>query len=197
MSEIDALTYVPAKLQKYELWPKVASMITHIIDNFLADFADIRYKYTEPTLVSNDVITNIINDRGFGYIADIMSTLNNFEFNTLLEFIALINLLKGSRRGLELILKLLSLDALITEWWEQVPQGEPDTFVITVIMNTTTVPDPLATLEKVKVFCREYVYPVISNIDFKFSLQFATKNANFGGFIKAHYSGTIQAALPI
>lgn len=197
MSEIDSLQFVPEKLRQLELYPKLQAMLNHVLDAALTEFADVRYKDTEPSLVDTDVITNIINERGFQYISDIMSTITGFEFNTLLEFIGLVNLLKGSRAGLELILHLLSLDALITEWWENFPPTEADTFVITVVMNTSFITDPLATLEKVKAFCYQYVYPTISNIDFKFSLEFATKNVNFGGFSKAHYTGLIAQALPI
>jgi hypothetical protein len=98
---------------------------------------------------------------------------------------------------MELVLKLLGMNAIIQEWWEQVPVGPPDTFIITVLMNTSFVPNPALTLQKVQAFAREYVYPTISNIDFKFQLAFAERNANMGGFIRASYSGSIAQALPI
>jgi hypothetical protein len=197
VSEIDSIVFVPEDLQQLELYPKLQGMMNHIIDNALVEFEDVRYKYSGPDVVREEVISEIIKELGFSYITEIMSTLTGYEFNTLLEFVGLINLLKGSREGLELVLKLLGLDALIQEWWEQSPTGEPDTFIITVIMNTTYVTDPLATLNKVKDFVKEYVYPTISNIDFRFTLSFAEKNCNFGAFSKAYYYGQIQAALPI
>lgn len=196
MSEIDSLQYVAEKLRNEELYPKVQSMMNYILDNALVEFEDVRFKYRGPDVVSGQVIQEIINELGFEYISNVMQTITNYEFNTLLEFIGLINLLKGSKQGLSLVLKLLGFDAIITEWWETSPRGQPWTFIITVVMNSSFVEDPVLTLSKVKLFIREYVFPTIFNIDFQFNFNFASRNVNFGGFHRAHYSGAIMATLP-
>lgn len=183
-TSFDSDPWLIEKLKTYELYPKVKEMLDYVISNSLTEFEDVKYKYRGPQIVKTKVIQEIIEELGFGYINGIINTIDNFEFNVLLDFIGLLNLLKGSRLGLELVLKLLSLDSVVQEWWEQSPLGVPDTYVITVIMDGSTVPDPSATLEKVQAFAKEYVYPVISNIDFRFTFSFAEKNVNFAGFIK-------------
>jgi len=192
---IDSTRFYPEKLREnFELYPKVIEITNHIIDGFFTEFDDTKFKYRGPDVVREEVIKEIIEERGFGYIKSIMDTISNFEFNVLLDFLGLINLLKGSRQGLELILKILGMDAVVTEWWEQSPQAAPQTYVITILMNTSYIADPLVTLEAIIVFCKHYVYPIIENIDFKFQLVFATANANFAGFGKSRYSGQIIGA---
>lgn len=184
--------YLAEGIKELELYPKITSMLDYIILNFETEFQDIKYKYTDPSVVSNDVIKQIIDELGFKYIADIMDTITNYQFNTMLDFLGLINLLKGSRLGMELILKLLGFDSIIAEWWEVEPKSIPDTYDITVILNNSTVLDPFATLNKVKIFARHYVYPIINNVDFRFSFALAEKNITFAGFFRPSYSGSIH-----
>ncbi len=187
-TQYDVDPYLVEKLKTYELYPKVRELLNHIISNALTELEDVKYKYKGSDIVRKEVIQEVIEELGFGYINGIIDTITNFEFNVLLDFIGLLNLLKGSRTGLELILRLLSLDSVIQEWWEQSPVGEPNTYVITVIMNGSTVPNPSQTLEKVQAFAKEYVYAVINNIDFRFTFSFAEKNINFAGFTKQKVS---------
>lgn len=184
--------YLAEGIKELELYPKITSMLDYIVLNFETEFNDIKYKYTDPSVVSNDVIKQIIDELGFRYIADIMDTITNYQFNTMLDFIGLINLLKGSRLGMELILKLLGFDSIIAEWWEVEPNLDVDTYDITVILNNSTVLDPFETLNKVKIFARHYVYPIINNVDFRFSFALAEKNITFAGFFRPSYSGSIQ-----
>lgn len=184
-ASIDA---IPVNLQSQELYPKVTGMVDFIIKNYAREFEDVKLKFRGPDLVSQDVIKNIITELGFKYIADVMDTISNFEFNTLLEFVSLINLLKGSRTGVELILKLLGFDSIIREWWEQDPVHPVYTFEVVVIMDSNKVPDAVATLAKVKVFARAYVFPIIENIDFRFSISIGARNLTPAGFFKPHYS---------
>ena len=191
-SNFDATKFIPEKLRDdYELYPKVVSMLNYIVQGYAVKFEDVRLKNSGPDQVSEDVIKETIKELGFDYITSVMDTINGFEFNSLLEFISLVNLLKGSRTGFELILKLLGFDSIITEWWETSPKGEPQTFDIVVIMDNNLIPDVQATLEQVKVFARAYVFPTISNIDFRFGFSFGEKNLTFFGFFKPMYSGKI------
>lgn len=192
----NSLSFLPENLQNFELYPKVTEMIDYIISQSVEDLKDIKYKFRDSTQLGEDQIKEIIEELGFGYIRDVMDTISNFEFNILLDFVALINLMKGSRQGLELILRLLGFDSVITEWWEREPQDVPHTYEITVIMNTTFITDVFATLEKVQEFSLHYVFPLISNIDFRFSLSFAEKNVNFGGFWKHYDYGTVRKRVP-
>jgi hypothetical protein len=190
-SEIDSIIYVPEKLREFELYPKIQAMLNYIMEGYFTEIEDVRYKYRGPDIVRDEVIQEIINELGFKYISNVMQTITNYEFNILLEFLGLINLLKGSKEGLQLVLKLLGFEAIISEWWELNPVGVPYTFIITIIMDGSFIQDPVLTLNKVKDFIREYVFPTIQNIDFQFNFNFAQKNVNFGGFWKAKYSGSI------
>jgi hypothetical protein len=116
-----------------------------------------------------------------------MGTINGVQFNSLIDFISLLNLLKGSRTGLELVLKLLGFDSSIKEWWQFDPPHDPYTFEIIVTMDANLVPDIFNTLNKVELFCRAYVFPEVENIDFRFSLSFAEKNLTIAGFFAANY----------
>ena len=183
--------YIAEGIKEMELYPKITSMLDYIIQNFETEFKDVKFKYTDPSTASTDVIKQIIDELGFQYIADIMDTITNYDFNIMLDFLGLINLLKGSRLGMELVLRLLGFDSIITEWWEFEPKKEPHTYDITVILNSSTVLDPFETLNKLKIFSQHYVYPVIDNVDFQFSFALAEKNITFAGFFRPSYSGSI------
>lgn len=187
-----SINYLAENLRDAELYPKITGMIDYIVSNFEEEFNDVKNKYKNPDLVSNEVIKQIIDELGFNYISSVMDTITNYQFNSMLDFLGLINLLKGSRTGLELVLKLLGFDSVITEWWEKEPKGIPDTYDITVVLNSSTVEDPYATINKIKIFSLHYVYPLIENVDFRSSFSVASKNVTIAGFYKLMYSGEIQ-----
>lgn len=186
---INSLRFIPQELQKFELYPKVCSLIDYLINNELIGFDDVRLKYTK-TYVSNEVTTELVKELGFGYIGDIIDTLNNVELRLLNEFSGLINILKGSRYGLELVLKLLGFDYFLKEWWESTffPAGEPHSFDIVVFMNPANVSNPHVTLRKIKDFIEHYVYPKARYIDWNFGETIGRKYVGFGGFYKRKFS---------
>jgi hypothetical protein len=187
-STFTSIDAIPENLRSLELYPKVTGMIDHIVKNYAKEWEDVKYKYRGPDIVRDEVVKNIITELGFSYISDVMDTLTNIEFNTLLQFISLVSLLKGSRSGLELILKLLRFEYVIKEWWEQVPESDVYTFEIVIIMDSNIVPDVQKTLDKVKIFARAYVFPVMQNVDFQFSLAVGSRNITTAGFFKPMYS---------
>lgn len=195
-NSFNSLDAIPENLKTLDLYPKVTDMMNFIIKKYAEEFEDISLKHRGPNVVREEVIKNIITELGFEYITNVMDTIQNVEFNTLLEFVSLINLLKGSRTGLELVLNLLGFDSIIREWWEQDPNHEVYTFEIVIIMDNNNVPDAVATLELVKVFARAYVFPLVENIDFRFNLEIGTLTAISAGFFKPHYYGTILARIP-
>jgi hypothetical protein len=187
-----SIEFIPEGIRAQELYPKVCSMVDYIVRNFETELEDVRFKYRGPDVVREEVIKQIINELGFDYISSVMDTITNFEFNQLLQFLSLINLYKGHRSGLELVLKLLGFDSITTEWWENNPQGPIMTFDLTVIVNSSYVTDLQKTVDRVKVFTRHYVYPVLNNVDFRFSLTLAEKNVIMAGFVRSRYTGTIM-----
>lgn len=183
--------FIPENLKDFELWPKIQEMMQYILDNAVEEMEDFRLKYKGPDQVRDEVIREILIEQGWNYIVDIMDTIENFEFNTLLSYVSLISQLKGSRKGLELVLRLLGFESIIQEWWEDPDNiGEPWTYEITVLVNASNVPDIFATIAKVEEFSRNYVFAQISNIDVQFLFEnFAEKGTIMGGFIKPTYSG--------
>lgn len=191
-----SIDFLPFAQKQYELYPKIGQMLDYIMSKAVVELEDVKYKYSRPDAVSSEVIKQIVQELGYQYIRDVMDTLENFEFTALLDFLSLISLLKGSRQGLELILKLLGFDSIIKEWWEIDPVRPVYTYELIIIMDTTFVPDIFGTLDKIKIFARQYVYPTLSNIDFRFNLSFAQKNVNFAGFWRLHYGGRIAQRVP-
>lgn len=180
---INSLKFIPEELKNFELYPKITSLIDYLINNELVGFDDIKLKYTK-TYVSNDVVQELVSELGYGYIGDIIDTLSNVQLRLLMEFSSLIGILKGSRYGLELILKLLGFDYFLKEWWEPTffPTGEPHTFDIVVFMNPANVTNPHLTLSKIRTFIEHYVYPKVRYIDWNFGKTIARKFIGFGGF---------------
>jgi hypothetical protein len=188
----DSIRFVPKNLRGHALYPKLSEMVNYIIEGTVKELEDVKYKWTGPEFVRNEAIQEVVKELGFEYIASVMETITDTEFNTLLSFLSLINLLKGSRTGLELVLILLGFDSVISEWWEKNPQHDPYTFEIVVIMDSNKVPDVFETLNRVRIFTREYVFPLVENVDFRFSFSLAEKNLTVAGFAKPHYAGTIM-----
>ncbi len=198
MSTLDSsIQLVAKKLRNDDFYVKATEIIDKAKADYDIDFGDVRYKLQDPSKLREEAIKEIIDELGFEYIRKLMDTLTNIEFNVLIDFISLLNLLKGSREGLEIVMRLLGFDTVITEWWEASPQKEPLTFDLTVLMNTSLVPDFDATLEKVKIFVRHYVLPELDLIDFKFVLEsFLEKQVNLAGFVKMKHFGRIVGKLP-
>lgn len=195
MSLDNTITLISKGLRNDEFFIKVCSILDHIHEEYKLDISDVKYKLTDSTQLREDAIKEIVTELGFDYITKLMDTLTNVEFNVLIDFIALLNILKGSREGLELVLKLLGFDSIITEWWEA-PGQEEGTFDITILMNTSYVPDFEKTLAKVKVLIRHYVLPKLDLIDFKYILEsFMELQVNVAGFVRHKHFGRITASV--
>ena len=193
MNLTDAELFLTNHQKDKQLWLKIAALMDYVMANGLDSFADVKYKFTDYSKLPEATIKEIFKEQGFGYISDIMDTITGFEFQSMLSFVDLINQLKGTRKGLELVLKLLGFDSVIKEWWEDtLVSNEPWTYEIIVIMNSSYVPDIYNTLAKVQVFSQNYVLAKISNIDVRFAEpNFATRQPLMGGFIKRVHRGTI------
>lgn len=198
MAELQTtLELVSSKLREDDFFIKMTEILDQVKADYDLDFADVKYKLQDPTQLREEAIKEIIDELGFEYIRQIMDTLTNIEFNVLIDFISLLNLLKGSREGLEIVMRLLGFDTVITEWWEASPQKEELTYDLTVLVNTSLVPDLDATLEKVKIFARHYVLPKLDLVDFKFVLEsFLEKQINLAGFVRMKHFGRIVDRLP-
>lgn len=191
-----SIEFLPKNIRGFELHPKVAEMLDYILENAAKEFEDIEYKYRNPELVSDDVIERVIYEYGFQYINDLADTLIEVDRSILLYFMGLLYFYKGTRIGLELILRVLGFGFEIQEWWEQDPKGEHHTFNMTVLMDTSNLKgNVFETIDKIKEFSRFYVYPLfdIANVSFLFDI--AEVSITHAGFRDNQLSGLIEATI--
>lgn len=186
---------IPPNLQALPLNTKTTSLIDYLVQQQALAFQDVKYKYSNPAQVNSEVIVQIINEFGFTYITNLMSTITNYEFNTLLSFVSLINLLKGSVTGLQLILVLLGFDAVITQWYQIAPLGVPYTYAMLLLMNSSYVQNPIATVDAVKIFARQYVFPLLTSLTYNFNVNFAQVGSAIVAFDKSYAYGNIVGRL--
>jgi hypothetical protein len=194
----DSSAFIAAYQNNTVLWPKIVSMTNYIVAQVAADMAPVKYKYTSPPQVGNAGIQQIIIERGYSYIADVMGTIQGVDFTTMLYFAHLIGNLKGTTVGMQLVLQLMGFDSIITEWWQATPgSAQPWTYKITVIVDESNVPNLYTTLAALKVFSYNYVFALISDIELEFSaVNFATDVAIMGGFVHQRRFGSIVQRLP-
>lgn len=196
MSTTDNIKFIAEALRNdEEVYTKIVSVLDATVATGLDEFKDVIAKYTDPENASVDVIDNIILENGFGYIKDLTDTLTGIERDILLNFISLLHLLKGHRSGLELVLTVLGFESSITEWFEQNPKGEPNTFIMDINFNLSIVTDVFDTLEKLRTFVREYVYPILSLTNINVDLEFANPDLLFSGFVTIEITGEITNEL--
>lgn len=187
-----AIQLVSKNLRDDEFFIKLSEVLDYAVEQYQEEFSDIRWKKQDSTQLREIAIKEIVTELGFDYIRNLMDTLTNIEFNALIDFLSLLNLLKGSRRGVEIVLRLLGLDSIIVEWWENSPQKEEMTFDLTVIVTNSTVPDIDETLDKVRIFIQHYVLPKLDLIEFVFILgSFLEQSIAIGGFVRKKSFGKI------
>lgn len=196
------LTQVSEFIADYQnntvLWAKLRDMTAYVVQQTVTDMKVVKYKYSDGSQIGNEAIKEIMIENGYEYIKAVMDTITGFDFKTMMAFVNLIGNLKGTRTGMELVLKLMGFDSSITEWWEATPQAEPWSYKITVIVDSSLVQDLYVTLATLKVFSQNYVFAKISNIDLQFAGgEFAQAGAVMGGFISTTWRRTIiQKARP-
>lgn len=162
---------------------------------YTQDLGDTVNKYKNPALASTEVVNLVVAEFGFDYLLPLIASLQNIDISILLNFMSLLQLMKGTRRGLELVLGLLGLTTQITEWWETTPRGPPQTFQMTVFMNLSQVPDVFATLDTIRTFTLNFVYPLFTAFEVVFDFLVATAPTGVVSFVDQSYSGLIQGTL--
>ena len=201
MSIKDTITKVPLKLRGKSLQKKFAEMADYIVlqscDGGISveGVVDTRYKYRDPDKLTPEVVSEIIKEYGFDYINDIVATLQNIETNVLIHFISLLHLLKGHRDGLELTLKVLGFDFQIEEWWEQSPQNKPHTYNMNIFFNLSQVTDVFETLNGIRIFSENYVYPKLLVANLIVDFQFSDAQTAIAGFQTFECSAEIVGSL--
>lgn len=125
---------------------------------------DVMNKYIDVGTLSKRALTAMIIENGYSYIIDLLS-LTTEQLRSVVYYLPLIQSLKGTMQGLELLLSTFC-DALeITEWWEdQTGTLPPYTMIINVIrLKNMTIKSNIQ--NAIIRFCEEYVYPFILSVD--------------------------------
>jgi len=184
---MNSIKYIPKKLQEHQLYTQVTELIDKVIADNQQYFDDIAYKHKDYSKVSPDAIEATIDEYGYDYLLDIMK-LTETEPEDLINFLALIHYLKGNKKGLELVLRLLNVSFTVEEWWEQLPLGEPMTYDLTVNVNFTST-SVMQTLRVFRTFLESYVYPKVI-LSLIFQATIADMDTHFGGVIDTIHTGT-------
>ena len=138
--------------------------------------------YMYRVMVTEDRVQEIILESGYSYINDVLGTLNNVDYNILVYFLSVISMMKGSKSGLELVIKTLNLPATtLTEWWETNPKGTPDTYEMRIRFDDPTkIADQIEAKNKVLIFSENYVYPICNIVDEEYPTPDAESGAICG-----------------
>jgi hypothetical protein len=171
MAVSDSILKVPLRLREKPLFKKFAEMLDFEIEVSDDEFKDIKFKFRDSEELSDEIVLEIVKEQGFEYISDLILTLQNINTSNILNFVSLLHLLKGHRDGLELVLTLLGFEFEIREWWEQSPQAEPHTF-----------DDVFLTLNRIRTFAENYVYPKFAIANLIVDFEFAEATAVVAGF---------------
>lgn len=166
--------YLPREWAKTPLYAeKVIPLLDYYLsvnapnaDKLALAYYDIWNKYKNPADLTEESLINYIRDHGYGYIVDLLA-LSTESLQTLLFLLPLIHYLKDTKRGLELVLSLLQLNAKetktkITLWHESLPVGEEDTFSIESNIDVASIDSSFFT--KFDTFIKKYVYPSLTGL---------------------------------
>lgn len=132
---------------------------------------DMLDKYKDMESLSEDAIRNKIKEQGFEYLLDVFSLSLN-ELKVLGSYLPLIQSLKGSYSGIELVLMLMGASELkITEWWEDPTNLE----VLSYILSIEIVNKPVESkfISRLQRFSRQYVYPLLTQVLYSIRYDFS------------------------
>jgi hypothetical protein len=134
--------------------PSVTDILQYIMDNY-GDYSEISDKY-KTYFHDMEVTRAIISEFGYQYILDIL-IWSRISLNQLLQLIPVIHFLKGTKIGLNLVMRLLGVSYTFQEWWE-VSGGIPGTYTGTVSVPPNV--DAVAFETSLTAFLHNYIYPI-------------------------------------
>lgn len=169
--------WIPEKFSQRELVQQFADAVDYLLsvdfpdaDKMALRFEAVKNKYISPQDVPLEDIYAILDETGYKYIIDVMN-LDENSLKAFLSFITFIHINKGTRRGLEFVFRLLNMEYEVTEWFEQVPRGEPHTFNIDLLSFSPNNSRGFEVVDKLVAFTRNYVYPVLKRLKIEFKLD--------------------------
>lgn len=124
-------------------------------------FLDTINKYKDSESISIEAIKERIAEQGYLYITEIFDVTEE-RLRILASYLPLIQILKGTKPGLELIFTILNVGFEIKEWWEDPTNLE----ILSYILFVELINQPVSTsvVPRLKKFSREYVYPLLTQI---------------------------------
>ena len=136
--------------------PSIVDILQYVVDKY-GDFSDIISKYGN-LYPSADVVDAVIDEQGYGYILDVLK-LSPADIRRLMPLIPVIHFLKGSKMGLQLVMRYLGIGYSFVEWWEPNGSGIPDTYTLTVDIPPSVI-DQAGFLSTLASFLHQYIYPI-------------------------------------
>lgn len=174
---INSIKYLPEALAKNDKFIKICSLIDCLISDNSKYFTyeknqlnAVINKYKDFRNLDNTTIHQVVKEFGYQYIIDILE-LPDSRLRDLVAYLSLINMLKGSRQGLELVLSLLGFQFDLLEWWED-PVLLPDRCTYALELTFVDMGMDPTFFEKFDQFSREYVYPILARLLIYFKLTY-------------------------
>ena len=119
---ISSAKYLPPELQKNEYFIKQCSLIDALLSDSSEYFAHERLqlqnsidKYRDYRNLDDSSLHQLVQEFGFQYIIDVLE-LPESKLKNVVAYLSLINTLKGSKTGLELVLSLLGFEYRMFEF---------------------------------------------------------------------------------
>lgn len=118
--------------------------------------------------------SQVVSEFGYQYLLDALG-MTPLDVALIRSFITAIHWLKGSRKGVNLMLDLLELNDYVQlfEWWEDDPTGETVemmSYRVEVDLRRDNIKFRGDALQALRLFMRQYVYPLMS--DFALHINF-------------------------
>ena len=133
-----------------------------VLSNKVANaFYELTNKYQNTAELPLEMLKEFIREQGYGYILDLV-VQDEDTVKLLWYMLVLIHQLKGSKEGLLLVLSLLESNfdpnqTNITQWYETIPVGRPNTFTLETTIDVAKLGDGF--FSRFKKFLDNYVYP--------------------------------------
>ena len=124
-------------------------------------FYELTNKYQNTAELPLEMLKEFIREQGYGYILDLV-VQDEDTVKLLWYMLVLIHQLKGSKEGLLLVLSLLESNfdpdkTTITQWYETIPVGRPNTFTLETTIDIAKLGDGF--FSRFEKFLANYVYP--------------------------------------
>ena len=159
-------------------------------------FYQIVNKYLNTTELPLQSLEYYVKEMGYNYILDFFKP-DEAGAQRLVSFLVLIHLLKGSRKGLELVLNIMGISGTMVEWYETKPLGVADTFTLYIDPETLTDSTNPQTYKNFEIFVRNYVYPEVKFVIIYHAYMNYAMYSDLQGTMRVKYRGYIKSDIGV